>query len=177
MSIRFRQPPRWRVLSSTRGPGELAALREIPAMDLSGIWQNPTTRAHITGLDRRRTGAQPDLHIYNICLPVFFPQSQIVLVSPLMPDDPDVLLQIRARGYRVLVISPDPVSFEKSQLPDTPSVQMSTRILSVERHLLLQTLVRGGIRVVNWDVRQPFEQSVGRLNRNPLAVRSMEFGG
>lgn len=108
---------------------------------------------------------------------IFPPQSQIVLVSPLMPDDPDVLLQIRARGYRVLVISPDPVRFEKNQLPDTPGVQMSSRILSVERTLLLQKLVQGGIRVVNWDVSQPFEQVVGLLNRSPFAARSLEYSG
>jgi len=131
---------------------------------------------------RTLTGVEPGhslIFAYLKYLPtrIFPPQSQIVLVSPLMTDDPDVLLQIRARGYRVLVISPDPVSFEESQLPDTPSVKMSTRILSLERHFLLQKLVQGGVRVVNWDVRQPFEQGIGRLNRNPLAVRSIEFRG
>jgi uncharacterized repeat protein (TIGR01451 family) len=131
---------------------------------------------------RALTGVQPGhslIFAYLQYLPtrIFPPQSQIVLISPLMPDDPDVLLQIRARGYQVLVISPDPVSFEKAQLPDTPNHQMAARILAVERDLLIQKLIQGGIRIVNWDVRQPFEQVVGRLNRTPLVARSLEFGG
>jgi uncharacterized protein (DUF58 family) len=103
---------------------------------------------------------------------IFPPKSQIVLISPLTPDDPEVLLQIRARGYRVLVISPDPVAFESSTLPDTHEYKMATRILSIERQLLLQKLVQGGIRVVNWDVSQPFDQVVGGLRRSPTMIRN-----
>jgi len=42
---------------------------------------------------------------------MFAPESQIVLVSSLVADDLSVLLQLRGRGYQVLVISPDPVKF------------------------------------------------------------------
>jgi uncharacterized repeat protein (TIGR01451 family) len=105
---------------------------------------------------------------------IFPPQSQIVLISPLNEDDSEVLLQIRARGYRVLVISPDPVAFEKSSLPETPETRLATRILSVERQMMLQKIIQGGIRVVNWDVAQPFDQVVGTLSRFPSMSRAME---
>jgi len=98
---------------------------------------------------------------------IFPSKSQIVLISPLTGDDPEVLLQIRARGYRVLVISPDPISFEKSTLEDTNETRMATRILSVERQLLLRKLLQGGIRVINWDLNLPFDQVVGGLCRSP----------
>ena len=43
---------------------------------------------------------------------LFPPESQIVLVSPLLEDDLATVIQLRARGYQVLVVCPDPVSFE-----------------------------------------------------------------
>jgi uncharacterized protein (DUF58 family) len=107
---------------------------------------------------------------------MFPPQSQLVLISPLTPDDLEVLQQIRGCGYKVLVISPDPVKYELQQLPDQESAQMAARILTLERKLLLQKLEQGGIRVVNWDVDQPFDQVVGRLSRVPSEMHLMEFG-
>jgi len=107
---------------------------------------------------------------------LFPPHSQIVLISPLTPDDPDVLVQIRARGYRVMVISPDPVAFERAYLPDQQTYQQAARVLRLERELLLQKVVRGGIRLINWDVAQPFDQVAQRLSRSPVVVRSAELG-
>jgi len=103
---------------------------------------------------------------------IFPPQSQIVLISPLTREDPDVLMQIRARGYRVLVISPDPIAFEKSFMPTNKDTWAANRILKIERELILRKLIRGGIRVVNWDVSQPFDHVVGWLSRVPVATRS-----
>jgi uncharacterized protein (DUF58 family) len=105
---------------------------------------------------------------------LFPPQSQIVLISPLTKDDPDVLLQIRARGYRVLVISPNPIAFEFHNLPSHKNNMMAKRILTIERELLLRQLKRGGIRVVDWDVSKPFDQIVGKLSQTPGIPRSFE---
>ncbi|HAV75761.1 MAG TPA: DUF58 domain-containing protein, partial [Anaerolineae bacterium] len=38
---------------------------------------------------------------------LFPPESQIVVVSPLTDDDLTPLVQLRAQGYQVLVVSPD----------------------------------------------------------------------
>jgi uncharacterized protein (DUF58 family) len=105
---------------------------------------------------------------------LFPPHSQIVLISPLMKDDPEVLIQIRARGYQVLVISPDPISFENNYIQGNQNTWLATRILNIERELMLRTLIRGGIRVVNWDVSQPFENVVSELSRIPVIPRSIE---
>ena len=48
---------------------------------------------------------------------LFPAESQIVLVSPLVEDDYLTLVQLRARGYQVMVVSPDPVGFEARLLP------------------------------------------------------------
>jgi uncharacterized protein (DUF58 family) len=91
----------------------------------------------------------------------FFPaQSQVVLVSPLNADDLDTLIQLRARGYQIMVISPDPVAFELAYLPDTPSVKLAARVLRMERNLLLKKLQRAGIQVLDWNVAHPFDQVI-----------------
>lgn len=104
----------------------------------------------------------------------FPPRSQIVLVTPLTADDPDFLLYLRGRGYELLVISPDPVSFERRGLPDTPHVELAARIARLERAVLFRRLRRAGVRVVDWDVAQPFERVVAaQLARQPPATRPM----
>jgi uncharacterized protein (DUF58 family) len=105
---------------------------------------------------------------------IFPPQSQIVLVSPLLPNDVKPLLQIRGYGYRVLVISPDRIAYESATLPRKDQTQLAARILTLERKILLRELMQGGVRVVNWDVSQPFDIVMQNLNRQPLHTRTAE---
>jgi uncharacterized protein (DUF58 family) len=97
----------------------------------------------------------------------FFPaHSQIVLVSPLGPSDYVKLLQLRARGYQVMVISPDPVRFEMAYLPKRPESELAGRIVRMERSMLLQKLKHAGVQVLDWDVAKPFDQvGSGTLGR------------
>jgi uncharacterized protein (DUF58 family) len=91
----------------------------------------------------------------------FFPaKSQIVLISPLCPADPPMLTRLRARGYQLMVISPDPISFETQFLKPDKAVDLAVRIARLERVLLLRQLRRAGIQVVDWQVDRPFDQAV-----------------
>ena len=98
---------------------------------------------------------------------VFPARSQIVLISPLMPYDHEPLIRLRARGYQLLVISPDPVGFELAGLPDDPAVALAARLARLERALLLRRLWRAGVPVVEWSVDRPFQQvaeaALGRM--------------
>ncbi len=94
---------------------------------------------------------------------LFSAQSQIVVVSPLTTDDLEVLIQLRARGYQVMVISPDPVSFEARSLPVREEVELAVRVVRLERDLLLRKLQRAGIRALDWDVAQPFDQAMRHM--------------
>lgn len=94
---------------------------------------------------------------------IFPPNSQIVLISPLAPGDPDILLQLRARGYQVLIISPDPISYERDSLPGSEPVDLAARILQIERKTLIEKLVRGGVQVLDWNINEPFQHAVNRL--------------
>lgn len=105
---------------------------------------------------------------------LFPSHSQIILISPLDADDVKILVLLRARGYQVMVISPDPVSFELGYLPKSESVSQAARLLRMERDLLIQKLQRAGIQVLDWDVSQPFDQVVKRrLGRPPTILRAI----
>jgi len=94
--------------------------------------------------------------------PRMFPsESQIILVSSLVNDDLNVLVQLRGRGYQVMVISPDPVKFEYGLLPPSPRVDLAARIIRMERDLLIRRLERAGIHVIEWDVSIPLDQAIG----------------
>jgi hypothetical protein len=83
-----------------------------------------------------------------------------------------MLVRLRARGYEVLVIRPDPLSIELQSLEPKPGVSLAARIVTVERTLLKRKLQQVGIRVVDWQVDQPFDQAIhGALGRRPQWVR------
>ena len=105
----------------------------------------------------------------------YFPaKSQIVLVSPLSADDSDMLVRLRAQGYQVLVISPDPVSFELEALGAQADVALAARIARLERTLQLRYLRRAGVQVVDWRVDQSFDQVIhATLARTPQWHRAV----
>ena len=109
--------------------------------------------------------AQPgDLPIFEdldyLPTQMFPPRAQLILISPLLPNDPAALRQLRARGYALLVISPDPIAFEQQDLAATPEVALATRIAHVERALLLRHCRAAGIPLIDWPVDVPLQQVV-----------------
>lgn len=105
---------------------------------------------------------------------LFPPESQIILISPLHEDDLSPLIQLRAQGYQVLVVSPNPVKFEIAYLPRTQNVALAGRVVALERSLLLQRVQRAGIQTLDWDVAEPFDQVVKKkLSRPPAWMRAV----
>jgi uncharacterized protein (DUF58 family) len=105
---------------------------------------------------------------------LFPPESQIILISPLLEDDFPTLLHLRAQGYEVMVISPNPVKFEMSYLPANELMQLASRVIRMERMLMLQKMGRAGIHVLDWDVVEPFDHFVRRrLGRTPFWLRAV----
>ena len=105
---------------------------------------------------------------------LFPPESQIILVSPLHEDDLIPLVQMRAQGYEVLIVSPNPVKFELAYLPKNRSVELAARVIQMERALMMQRVQRAGIQVLDWDVSEPFDLVVKRrLSRPPAWLRAV----
>jgi uncharacterized protein (DUF58 family) len=91
---------------------------------------------------------------------IFPTRSQLVLISPLVSDDLPILIHLRARGYQVLVISTNPVEFEKAApATDKPS-ELAFRLATLERSLLISNLMHAGVQVMDWDISVPFDQAV-----------------
>lgn len=86
---------------------------------------------------------------------LFPARSQIVIVSPLVPEDIPFIVRLRARGYAVMVISPDPISYEAGIYQDsgTPAY----RLAFAEREFMLRQIRRSAVQVVNWQADRPLE--------------------
>ena len=103
---------------------------------------------------------------------LFPSHSQLVLVSPLVPEDFRALSELRSKGYAVLVVSPDPVTFEAAGIESTPATSLARRMGSLKREVFLRRLRGIGVQVVDWDVSLPFEQVARReLERRQPAMR------
>jgi len=69
----------------------------------------------------------------------------------------------------VLIVCPDPVKFELSYLAKDKNVELASRVIKMERLLLLQRVQRAGIQVLEWDITEPFDQVVKRRLSRPSA--------
>lgn len=103
--------------------------------------------------------------------------SQLVFISPLLTEDVEPLVRLRAQGYSLIVVSPDAVRFEAANMPVNQAVQQATRIMSLQRRVTLQRLRHAGVQLVDWDVARPFEQvAESALSRPPAFMRAIGAG-
>jgi uncharacterized protein (DUF58 family) len=119
----------------------------------------------LRALGRTAAGHNYALESLNRLPTRFFPaRSQIIFIGPLTgSDDVAVLTRLRAHGYAVMAVSPDPVDFELRALGshmNQPSVQYANRLSQVERRLALLSLRRVGVRIVDWRVNQPLDHAL-----------------
>lgn len=89
---------------------------------------------------------------------LFPAQSQIVFVSPSLPRDTPFLRRLRAFDYEVLLVSPNPITYERQFLPQTQDVALAAQLAQLERELLHTQLLQAGIFVLDWDVTRPFDE-------------------
>jgi len=129
----------------------------------------------LRALARAETGDLPVLEKLDYLPTRLFPaRSQIVLISPLLAHDVEMLAGLRARGYQLLVISPDPVSFEQRGLREQRETAAAARIARLERALLVQRCRRTGVTVVDWPTDMPFQQvAEAALSRPPIGLHGM----
>lgn len=93
-------------------------------------------------------------------------RSQLIVITPVLDDDVDVLKRLQARGYTLTVISPDPVYFEAGLMPSSPTTDVAVRLAKLERNQRLQELRRGRVNVIDWDTSKPL---------NPHILRAMAW--
>lgn len=91
---------------------------------------------------------------------LFPPRSQLIIVSPLKNEDEQMLYRFRANGYSVIIISPDPVTFEAQSITDDPMLPTAVRLARLERRLLLHRLRQTGIVIVDWEVDKSLDDAL-----------------
>lgn len=92
----------------------------------------------------------------NIPARRFPPRSQLILVSPLADeDDVEILGILRAREYQILLASPNALPSKSTQRPTDEALGLAVRIAELRRALLLDTLRRIGVVVIDWDISEP----------------------
>ena len=97
------------------------------------------------------------------------------MISTLGQRDLPAFSRLRKDSYEVLLVSPDPVSFEARWLADRPQMQAALRLARLERDLLLRKLNRLGVLVVDWPVDQPLDRTIQVvLSRNRLFHRNLK---
>lgn len=95
-------------------------------------------------------------------------RSQLVLVSPLLLSDLDDVVSLRARGYEVLLVTPDAVAFEAEGIPDDVHRALAVRLATLERAQVFHQLREAGVRIFEWSADTPFHvAAVGHLDRTP----------
>lgn len=106
----------------------------------------------------------------------FRPGSQVVVISPLTRWDVMGLLRLRSRRYNLLVVTPDPATFEFQHLEPGRERDLAMRIARLERQQLLRPLRRAGILTLDWDVSQPLDQAISILRRSVLTASPLGGG-
>jgi hypothetical protein len=100
----------------------------------------------------------------------------LVVISPLLEDDVEPLLALRAHNYSLMVISPDPIPVELEALGGRPSAALAARLARIERVLVIRKVRQAGARVLDWNVGVPFEEAVyaafGRVPPEARPVRT-----
>jgi uncharacterized protein (DUF58 family) len=119
-----------------------------------------------------RTGHNYPLESLNYLPTRLFPaRSQLVMISPLSRHDTPHLIRLRASGYDLLIISPDPVDYQARTLGGEAHIEEAARLAQIERNLLLKKLAKAGIPVVNWNVDQSADNAIQKVTRQPIFVR------
>jgi uncharacterized protein (DUF58 family) len=108
-------------------------------------------------------------------LPVqmFSSHSLILVISPLAPNDWHLFPRLRAYGYQVLLISPDPFDYARRMLEADPTTSLAGRIARLERQYEIGKITQLWIPVINWQVSRPLSPLVRNAFRHAHIQREL----
>jgi uncharacterized protein (DUF58 family) len=86
---------------------------------------------------------------------IFPSHALIVIISSTTSADWPLFLRLRAYGYQVLLVSPDPIDFAYPTLSEDVTNHLAVRTARLERRLRLNNISQLQIPVVDWRVSQP----------------------
>ena len=135
----------------------------------SGRAQLANILRHMNPLGEGANGSLEQLKF----LPVnaFPSRSFIVVISPLSGRDLPAFRRLRAFGYQVLLLSPDPVGYAVRSLPAGRTTELAVRAARLERSLHLLQLRKMGVEVIEWQVDQPLAKILQTAFRSRRTAR------
>jgi uncharacterized protein (DUF58 family) len=112
----------------------------------------------VRNLARARMGSNLSLRYLEYLPTRLFPSRSVLIVFSIVgTHDYETYARLRSFGYDILLVSPDPVDYLGSRLPQTEVNALAARAARIERIMQLQRIVKLGIQVINWQVDRPFE--------------------
>ncbi len=94
-------------------------------------------------------------HLNFLPIRMFPSHALIIVISSLTGMDRDLFQRLRAYGYQVLLISPDPIDFVYPTLAQDITTRLAVRAARIERRLQLNDIAQLQIPVIDWQVHQP----------------------
>ena len=86
---------------------------------------------------------------------VFPSHALIIIISSITSADWPLFVRLRAYGYQVLLVSPDPIDFASPTLAQDTTNRLAVRAARLERRLRLNDIARLQIPVIDWKISQP----------------------
>ncbi len=86
---------------------------------------------------------------------VFPSHALVIVISPTTSADWPLFLRLRAYGYQVVLVSPDPIDFAAPTLAQDTTNRLAIRAARIERRLRLNDIAQLQIPVIDWQVSQP----------------------
>jgi uncharacterized protein (DUF58 family) len=85
----------------------------------------------------------------------------MIIISPLRQRDVGTITRLRAEGYQVLLVSPDPVRFAGQGVAHS----LAFRAARLERAALLWRIREMGVDVIDWPVDCPLVNPLRSIRR------------
>jgi len=93
------------------------------------------------------------------------PQALVIAISPLLdPHFEKAVVDLAARGFDLVILSPSPIPLVRRTMPASPSVDLACRLWALERRARAASLQRLGLTVLEWDPREPLELALAGFN-------------
>ena len=93
-------------------------------------------------------------------------QALVIAISPLLDAHFEkAVVDLAARGFDLVILSPSPIPLVRRTMPASPGVDLACRLWVLERRARAASLQRLGLMVLDWDPREPLELALAGVNR------------
>jgi len=94
-------------------------------------------------------------------------QALVIAISPLLDAHFEkAVVDLAARGFDLVILSPSPIPLVQRSTRPSPSVELACRLWALERRARADALHRLGLTILEWDPREPLEATLAGFTRS-----------